>query len=614
MLEKISSPKDLKSLDKQQLSQLCAEMRERIISICAKSGGHLASNLGVVEMTVALHRVFNAPDDRIIFDVGHQCYAHKLLTGRGDRFDTLRQKDGLSGFQNRFESEYDPLCEGHCGTSISAALGIAQANARLGNDSYTIAVAGDGAFTNGMVYEALNNCGGKKLKLIIILNDNGMSISDSVGGLPNYFSKIRSSKGYLNLKKGTRDLLEDIPLVGRHLAAGMRHFKNFWKRVLLKPVLFDDFGLTYLGPVDGANLSGLETILNEAKRREEICLVHVLTRKGKGYHLAEENPTVYHSTGSFNRRKGFEPGESADFSSVFGDEMCRLAQEDERICAITAAMTDGTGLGRFSREHKDRFFDVGIAEEHAVTFAGGLAAGGMNPVCALYSTFLQRSYDQLVHDISLQGLSAVLAIDRAGLVPGDGITHQGVMDVAMLTSIPGVTIWSPETYDELRQCMTAAVNTDGIAAVRYPKGKERTYDRRGFKDMGDMCVYGPEGDCDAVIVTYGRVTSRVYEAVKLLGNLRVRIVKLRKIFPLEPEALLPLMRGAMAVLFVEEGVRNGGIGEKLGTMLAADGGFDGIYSHRAIDGYLPHASVEELEADCGFTAEAVAGDIRAILG
>lgn len=615
MPNKIRSPRDLDRMNHEQLTALCGDIRDRIIRACANGGGHLASNLGVVELTVALHRVFNAPRDKIIFDVGHQCYAHKLLTGRADSFDTLRQKGGISGFPSRAESEYDPLYEGHCGTSISAALGIAEANARMGSDAYTIAVAGDGAFTNGMIYEAMNNCGGKKLRLVIILNDNGMSISDSVGGLPRYFGKIRSSKGYLKLKNETRDLLDDIPLIGHSLARAARVFKNFWKKILLKPVLFDDFGLTYLGPVDGSDLNALETILKEAKRRDEICLVHVKTTKGRGYARAEENPTVYHSTGKFNRREGFEPSEDSGFSTVFGDKLCELAEKDERICAITAAMTDGTGLSRFSQEHSDRFFDVGIAEEHAVTFAGGLAAGGMKPVCALYSTFLQRCYDQLVHDISLQGLDMVLAIDRAGLVPADGVTHQGTLDVAMLTSIPGVSIWSPETYAELQSAMDAAMDAAGIAAVRYGKGSERQYDRSGFAHKDSFDVYGPEGVCDAVIVTYGRVTMRAWEAAQRLGGQKVRIIKLVKIFPLDMAALLPYLEGARLVYMLEEGIKQGGIGEKLAAQMAEAGLLDGTKLHiHAVEGYLPHATVAELEELCGFTADTVAENITALLG
>ena len=604
----IPTPRELKDMDNGSIALLCQDLRERILQVCAKNGGHLASNLGIVETTVALHRVFDLKKDRLIFDVGHQCYAHKLLTGREEAFSTLRQLGGISGFPNRFESEYDPLCEGHCGTSISSALGFAEADRRLKRDNWTIALAGGGAFTNGMIYEALNNCSEKKLRLIILLNDNGMSISGSVGALPRHLSAIRSSKGYLNIKNNTRTFLEHIPLIGRTLASGVRRFKNFWKKILLQPVIFDDFGVTYLGPVDGNDEEAVETILREARRREEICIVHLLTQKGKGYPQAEKDPTGYHSTGSFDADLGLPEGGKKSFSSVFGDEVCAMAEKDPTLAVITAAMTDGTGLGRCSREHGDRFFDVGIAEEHAVTFAAGLAAGGMRPVAAIYSTFLQRSYDQLIHDISLQGLDLVLAVDRAGFVAGDGLTHQGILDVPMLTTIPRSSIWSPETYAELEEALEAALRTPGVAAVRYPRGREADYDRSLWQEKGDLMVYEPDTPTDLVLISYGRVSKNLLEAAVELG---ARAVKLKKLWPLDLASLVPLLEGAKRVLFAEEGFRHGGLGEQLGAALMEAGAGSGLsYRVLAVEDYLPHASVEELDRLTGLDREGILRTVR----
>ena len=602
--------KQLKRLTPAELKELCGLLRERILSVTSKNGGHLASNLGIVETTVAIHRVFELPEDQVIFDVGHQCYAHKLLTGRWEAFDTLRQENGVSGFPNRFESPYDPLCEGHSGTSISSALGLAQAKARLGSRSYTVAVAGDGSFTNGMIYEALNNCSDRKLRLVIVLNDNGMSISRSVGFLPRYFSRIRSSRSYLRIKNNTRSALTRIPLIGGALASFARGFKNFWKRILLEPVLFDDFGVTYLGPVDGNDIQAVETILQEAKRREEICIVHVLTRKGQGYAPAEQDPTAFHSPGAFDPDSGAASAAGESFSSVFGGELCRLGEADPRIAAVTAAMRDGTGLVPFAEAFPHRFFDVGIAEEHAVTFCGGLAAGGMKPVFAVYSTFLQRCCDQLIHDVSLQRLSLVLAVDRAGFVAGDGITHQGLFDTALLSAIPGVTIRSPESYADLKRALRDALSGEGIQAVRYPRGHEQQYDRSLLLEQGDTAILDTPG-ARTLLITYGRLTCNAVKALQLLPQGGVSILQLKTIWPLPLAAIKAALEGKRRLLFLEESMRSGGIGEKLGAALMADGGYGSLrYEILAVEDYQPHASVEQLDLRCGFDPESLVRRLR----
>ncbi|MBR2021456.1 MAG: 1-deoxy-D-xylulose-5-phosphate synthase, partial [Clostridia bacterium] len=481
MLKDLDLPKRLKNMNYDELSDLCSDIRGEIMSVVSENGGHLASNLGVVELTVALHRAFDFPEDKLIFDVGHQCYAHKILTGRADRFDTIRKKGGLSGFTNRFESEYDTLTAGHSGPSVSAGLGIAQSNKLLGKDNYVVSVVGDGSFTNGMIYEALNNCCDKSLKYIIVLNDNEMSISSNVGNLSKYFSKFRTSKGYFKFKHKLKNGCLKIPVVGKSLVKFFSAIKNFFKKIVLpNNSFFSALDMRYLGPVDGHDIEKLEDVFAEAKNLGESCLVIVKTQKGRGYSKAEKNPENYHSVGKFDISKGTVKSDSKCFSDVFGEAVVRIAKEDGSVAALTAAMCEGTGLHNFSKEFPDRFFDVGIAEEHELAFACGLAAGGMKPVCAVYSTFAQRVYDQVFHDFSVQKLPCVLALDRCGFVPDDGITHQGLFDVSLFSSVPGCTIYSPETYEELDESVDKAFDEDCVSVVRYPKGRMSEYDRSGF--------------------------------------------------------------------------------------------------------------------------------------
>ena len=606
MLEKIKSPQDIKQLSMQETEMLCAEMREVILQTVSQNGGHLGSNLGIVEATLALHKKFNSPEDKIIFDVGHQCYPHKLLTGRYEKFSTLRTLNGVSGFPNRSESEHDILNEGHCGTSLSAALGIATANKLRGSDAYTIAVVGDGALTNGMIYEALNNCADKDLNLIILINDNEMSISKNIGGLHAYLSRIRTSRKYFRLKRGMEKVLLHIPLIGRGLAVGFKHIKDFCKLLFVKNNIFEDLGILYLGPVDGHNMKKLDIVLDEAIAKHKCCIVHMNTVKGKGYEHAEKEPDKYHGVSPFDREQGISQGSGAPtFTSVVSEMLCEKAQTDERLCAITAAMRDGTGLSTFAEKYPERFFDVGIAEEHAVTYAAGLARGGMKPVLALYSTFAQRSYDQFLHDVAIQRLPFVLLLDRAGLVPGDGLTHQGIFDYPLLSSVPNVKIYSPETYDETRNIFEKAYASEDFSVIRYPKGAQKQYSpAKKMMKCGDCLEYS-EGieKADTVIVTYGRITSVAHEAiVRLAEPQRIGILKLVQIFPLDMENIMSLIGNAKRIYFLEEGYRFGGVSEKLSSALHGE---KKVEIH-AIEGFVEHGNMNELFDFCGFTAENVA--------
>lgn len=616
MLENIRKPEDIKGFSDQELEVLASEIRDKIIETVSVNGGHLGSNLGLVEATLVIHKLFDVPKDKLIFDVGHQCYTHKLLTGRYNRFDTLRQGEGISGFTNRFESEYDTFTAGHSGSAISAALGVATADKLSGNDNYTVAVVGDGSFTNGMVYEALNNCNNKDVNLIIILNDNEMSISQNVGSLANYLSKIRTSSTYYYFKRGCNKVFGKIPLLGRILLSFARHIKNGFKRLFYKQPFFEPLGVKYLGPVDGNDIDRLEVVLKEAKKIGKCCLVHIKTKKGYGYKYAEDMPESYHSVSAFDPDAGISGGKGDDFSSEFGRIVCEKAENDSRVCAITSAMCDGTGLTQFAASYPDRFFDVGIAEEHEIAFAGGLAANGMLPVCAVYSTFAQRTYDQLIHDVSLQRLHIVLALDRAGIVPGDGETHQGIFDCAFISDIPNTEIFSPDSFSEMREAFDKAVASDKISVVRYPKGKELSYDRNAFVSHGafSVCDSFVKDKPDAVIITYGSITKNVYDTAEKLfsDGFSIRIIKLLKVHPINEYMadIAKYTEGAKLLYFAEEGIKNGGISQKLISSLSENGKLSPKTFIRAIDGYYPiHGSVDYVRKMCGLDTESMTEEI-----
>ncbi len=584
----IPSSAELKAMTPSEIAALTEDVRVRIIDAVSASGGHLASNLGVIEMTVALHRVFDIPTDSIVFDVGHQCYTHKILTGRADRMDTLRRPGGLSGFPSRAESDADPFTTGHSGTSLSAALGMAEANRLAGRDAWTIAVIGDGSFTNGMIYEALNGCAKEGLKLLIILNDNEMSISKNVGAMNNYFAKIRTSRSYFMFKHGVQRFCRKIPLVGGWLIRIAIFTKEFIKRVLNQKNIFENFGLEYLGPIDGADEDTLESVFSEAKNCDVPCVVHVITLKGHGYLPAEEHPEKYHSVSAFTPGTASAPTPKG-FSRAFGDALCAAAREDSQIAAVSAAMRDGTGLARFAENFPERFFDVGIAEEHAVTFAAGLARAGMRPVVALYSTFSQRVFDQVLHDCALQNLPVTLALDRCGIIPGDGVTHQGLFDIGLFTPIPSVTVYSPESYAELTVCLQKSLTGHGVHIVRYPRGEEVPYDRSVWTYTADGAAayadYGTGGR-KIILVTYGSETAEVLLAAEALAaHFSVRVIRLIRLSPL-PDIFSEIGTPA-AVLIAEEGMRRGGIGEAI-TARLAEAGCTAPVRICAIESFVPH--------------------------
>ena len=594
LLSTIKSPEDVKRIKSEDVPSLCTEIREKLVEVVSINGGHLSPNLGVVELTVAMHRSFNFPKDSLVWDVGHQSYTHKLLTGRFSKFDTLRQKDGISGFPKRAESIYDDFNTGHSSTSISAAFGIANAKSLSGDQSRTIAVIGDGSFTGGLAFEAMNNAGRFNKNFIVVLNDNKMSISKNVGAIPRYLTTVRIQPWYIRVKRGTEKVLSKIPVIGWCIKGVLRRSKSRIKNLVYKNTLFDCFGFTYLGPIDGHSVEELENAFTAAKKSRTPVLVHVVTKKGKGYQPAEENPGEFHGIGQFDIDSGEPISSHKGFSAEFGKTMCELAQTDDKLCAITAAMTGGTGLNEFSRQFKNRFFDVGIAEEHAVTFGCGLASKGMRPVFAVYSTFLQRAYDQLIHDAALGDLHLVLAVDRAGIVGADGETHQGVFDVSMLNSIPNTTVFSPTYFDGLRSSMYEALyNREGLAVVRYPRGGE-LFKPEGFgEESTDYNIYG-DTNADYLIVTYGRMFSYAAKARELLKEqgVNVCLLKLCKIKPINPETVT-LAKKFKSVWFFEEGIKNGGIARTFSDKLTHVG-FTGNYHLKAInDKFVKQMSVNE---------------------
>jgi len=593
VLDKIESPDDLRYLTDGELEELCAEIRRVIVDAVSKNGGHLASNLGTVELTVAMLKAFPRVEDRIVWDVGHQCYTHKILTGRFHDIGTIRTEGGISGFPKRCESPYDAFNAGHSSTSISAAYGIARAKELKGEDGYTIAVIGDGALTGGLAYEGLNNAGRYKKNFIVVLNDNKMSISRNVGSMARYLTGIRIKPAYLRVKSRVEKTRIHTPVVGNPIRRILQRSKSSLRKMVYKDTLFDDMGFTYYGPVEGHNFEELENAFNAAKNVKGPVLVHVVTTKGKGYQYAEDDPKNFHGISSFDVETGEPITKGKGFSNVFGEKLCELAHSDKRICAITAAMKSATGLNDFCRQYKDRFFDVGIAEEHAVTFAGGLAAGGMLPVFAVYSTFLQRGMDQIIHDIATQKLHVILAIDRAGIVGEDGETHQGVFDVALLNSIPGAVIYSPSYFDELRRDMqTAAYTNSGIVAVRYPRGGE-LYRPRDFKWGKKTFDFYGSPNAQTLLITYGRLFSYACLAKERLfkKGIDICILKLGRIKPIPKEAIAQAKRFSY-IFFFEEGMAAGGVGEHFMFELSR-GRWNGNYSLTAIDNrFVQQSSVE----------------------
>lgn len=581
ILSGINSPNDIKKLNSDEINLLCEEMRNEIIDVVSKNGGHLASSLGAVELTVALHRVFSSPKDAIIFDVGHQSYAHKLLTGRLDRFGTLRQEGGISGFMRPDESEHDPFVTGHSSNSISAAYGIYKAKTMLGGGT-AIAVIGDGAMTGGMAYEALNNAGDKKGKFIVVLNDNKMSISKNVGAMPRAFTKMRNRKGYHKMKFAISTFLLKIPLIGKPIHSFVFTVKEAFKSLVYKKNIFTSLGFNYLGPVNGHDIEAMEQLFTIAKSYNRPTLVHVVTTKGKGYAYAESSPKDYHGVSSFDIDKGKNISNTTTYSDVVGEALCELAASNKKICAITAAMTEGTGLQNFATKYKSRFFDVGIAEQHAVTFASGLATGGMIPFFAVYSSFLQRGYDQVLHDAAIANVPIKLLVDRAGIVGDDGESHQGIFDVAYLSTIPNVNIYSPCYYNELKSLIAETANKKELCVIRYPRGVENNNFDGDIS--GECTVISQKGE--KAIVTYGRIFANAIDAQKSLQN--VDVIKLNKIYPIS-EKIVDLIMNYKEIYFFEEGILSGGVAEHIGCRLMQKG-FDGKYTVNAINNEFVGAS------------------------
>lgn len=611
ILENIHSPADVKALSKDQLPQLCQELRSFLIESVSRTGGHLAANLGAVELTVAIHRVFDTASDRLVFDVGHQCYVHKALTGRQELFATLRQFGGLSGFPKPYESEHDAFIAGHASNSVSVALGMARARTLHKKDYSVLALIGDGALTGGLAYEGLNDAGDSHEPLIVILNDNGMSINPNVGAMPGHLARLRSKPAYYHFKKWYRGLF------GKHPEQNcLYRFNHKLKSSLKKTLwpgstLFEDMGFTYLGPIDGHDLPRLCDVLQWAKELNSPVVVHVNTVKGKGYPFAEQNPGKFHGVSPFDPETGLVKKPSGEsFSSVFGKALADCAARDSRVCAVTAAMADGTGLSSFAKKFPERFFDVAIAEGHGVSMSAGLASQGMIPVFAVYSTFLQRGYDELIHDVSLEHLHVVLAVDRAGLVGADGETHHGCFDVLFLSEIPGFTVLCPASFAELRSMLRQAVfELDGPVAVRYPRGGEGVFQA----DTSDKPIVSLRQGTDVTLVSYGILVNHLLEAAELLAadGIQAEVVKLNRVSPLEHDVVCDALGNRKRLLVLEDSFGAGCVGQRLAAILAEHGmAPEKLILKNLGKTYAPEGSVSQLEHSRGLDTAGVAAAVR----
>ena len=609
ILDNVNDLEDFKSLPVKDLPRLAGEIRTFLIEHLSQTGGHLAPNLGIVELTMALHYVFHSPEDKIIFDVGHQCYVHKILTGRKNKFDTLRQLNGLSGFPKTRESIHDTFDTGHSSTSISSAIGIATANKLSGKDNYTIAVIGDGALTGGLAFEGLNNAQIKDTNLIVVLNDNQMSISPSVGNLANHLTRLRSNAFYRKFKKGFKTFFLAIPWLGKILYKAFDKIKDFFRHTVFpSSILFEQFGFSYLGPIDGHDVKELITLLNRAKEAKKPVLVHVLTQKGKGYAPAEKDPNKFHGIGKFDIATGkVASSSSGSYSKCFGDELYRLAESNDKIVAITAAMASGTGLNNFSTRFPTRFYDVGIAEEHAVTFASGLAKGGYVPVFAVYSTFLQRAYDQLIHDVALQNAHVIFAIDRAGIVGADGETHHGVFDLSFLAPIPNFTIMAPKDGNELRQMLRFAINAKGPIAIRYPRGnyQDELVATSLPIELGKAEII-QEGN-DLTIIAYGKTVKTAIKVAEILKEkkLTCEIINTRFLKPIDKNTILNSIQKTKRFITIEDNIIEGGLATQIKDIVLNVPNVSGQYFAYP-DEFIIHGSCEELEKLYGMDAESIA--------
>lgn len=615
ILDQINGPEDLKGMNPEELNQLAEEIRRFLIEHLCITGGHLASNLGVVELTIAMHLVFELPKDKIIWDVGHQSYTHKILTGRKDGFSTLRQLGGMSGFPKRKESPYDSINTGHSSTSISAGLGMAYARQLKGENNYVISVIGDGALTGGMAYEALNNAAQLESNFIILLNDNDMSISENVGGMSRYLESLRTDESYNNLKEEISNTLSKIPGIGKEMVQGISRTKSTIKQMMIPGMIFENMGLTYLGPVDGHDICKLRRVLSDAKKLKRAVVVHVRTKKGKGYEPAVKNPSKYHGIGPFDIATGLPKKKKTqpDYTDIFSRMLCNIAAKNDRIVAITAAMPDGMGMKRFAREYPKRFFDVGIAEEHAVTFAAGLAVAGLKPVVGIYSSFLQRAYDQILHDVCISDLPVIFAVDRAGLVGCDGETHQGIFDLSFLTSIPNMTVFAPKNKYEFMDVMDFASEFEHPIAIRYPRGTVykglRGWRRPIQLGKSEMLIRERE----IALLALGSMTEtamEVHEKLKEKG-IASTVVNMRFAQPWDRDVVDDLAKDHQIVVTLEENVLSGGLGQKVASYIGQMG-----YKARTVcigipDIFVEHGNVEELKKIIGLDAESIIKRIEA---
>ena len=609
ILNNITNPKDLKKLNYEDKKELAEEIRSYIIDVVSKNGGHLASNLGVVELTIALHSIFDTPKDKIIWDVGHQTYVHKILTGRKNQMKTLRRLDGISGFPKTTESEYDCFNTGHSSTSISAALGMARARDILNENYKVIAVIGDGALTGGMAEEALNDAGASKSNIIVVLNDNEMSISKNVGGISLLLGKMRTKNVYTKANEKVRIRMGNIPKVGNKIVKLTSRIKNSIKQIFISKMYFEDIGYTYLGPVDGNDIEAVEEILEQSKKCKGPVLVHVVTKKGKGYKLAEKNPSKFHGTAPFDKKTGeFLKAKSKDYSKVFGEKLVEIAKNDNRIVAITAAMADGTGLSEFKKKYPKRFFDVGIAEQHAIGMAAGMAKSGLIPVVPIYSSFYQRAYDQVIHDVCMQNLHVIMCADRAGIVGNDGETHQGLLDMASFSIVPNMTIMAPKDFKEFEQMINFAVNFNGPILIRYPRGGEGKLKLK----CNEKIVLGEsellkEGS-DVTIIAIGKMVEKAVEVADEFSKIGVNaeIINARFLKPFDENKIIESIEKTKNVITIEDGFIKGGLATTVNELIAKNGIIDvNIKNCGYDDEFVKQGSVQELEQINGLDCNSI---------
>lgn len=608
-------PNKIKKMDEEQMKVLASEIREFLISKISDTGGHLASNLGIVELSLALQKSFDSSKDRIIWDVGHQSYVHKILTGRMDKFDTLRQFKGLSGFPKTNESIHDAFDTGHSSTSISVLCGISKARDLMGEDYETVAVIGDGALTGGLAYEGLNNLGSLGSKSIVILNDNGMSIEANTGGISDHLSKLRVSKGYYKFKGGVKKTVKRIPKIGNSILHGAGRMRDVLKYALVDGVFFEEMGFTYFGPIDGHDIGAILDAIELAKIAQDPCVIHVMTKKGKGYKYAENNPNKYHGTDPFDIKTGkpLVTGSRKSYSKVFGEKLCELAKENSKICAVSAAMISGTGLEKFAGEFPERTFDVGIAEGHAVTFAGGLARMGMKPVVAIYSSFLQRAFDEIIIDVCLQNLPVVFAVDRAGLVGADGESHHGIFDLSYLTQIPNMTVLAPRDDQELETMLEYAVELNKPCAIRYPRGESVTVDAEVLP-LSKGAQILKEGN-DVHIYAAGMMTKNALKAAEILAekNIRCAVINPRIIKPLQTDIIDKSIRETSLIITLEDNTTNGGFGSMVSAYCAGKYSGVKVINIGIDDIFVEHGTITQLQKLTGLDAESVAERISDII-